>query len=198
MVLCGGERRLFHLHGGKLSPGHIGRADARPSRALPTAAYLFTGHDGADRAAPSQTPFHEHDGGQGLAALPNGRALSPGHIGRADARPSRALPTAACLFTWYGELRRDKEPHPPGRLSTGTLAEHPPSPRLRRTRTLGLPAAMAYLFTGHGELRRDKEPRPSGRPSHGHLGRASSFAKATEDKDARPSRSDGMCLSLTW
>jgi hypothetical protein len=39
-------------------------------------------------------------------------------------------------------------------------------------------------------------------PSHGggtlfprHIGRASSFAKATEDKDARPSRSDGMLLS---
>ena len=30
-----------------------------------------------------------------------------------------------------------------------------------------------------------------GAPSHGHLGRASSFAKATEDKDARPSRGEG-------
>jgi len=29
---------------------------------------------------------------------------------------------------------------------------------------------------------------PSRDISHGHLGRASSFAKATEDKDARPSR----------
>jgi hypothetical protein len=35
------------------------------------------------------------------------------------------------------------------RASTGALAEHPPSPRLRRTRTLGYPAAAARFSAGN-------------------------------------------------
>ena len=41
-----------------------------------------------------------------------------------------------------------------------------------------------------------RECKSVGASFHGHLGRASSFAKATEDKDARPSRGDGMQLHV--
>jgi len=80
---------------------------------------------------------------KGLAALPVGMP-SYGGLGRAssfakatedkDAQPSRAISPGA------RGRRRVSPPYQLECLPTGALAEHPPSPRLRRTRTLGPPA----------------------------------------------------------
>ena len=111
---------------------------------------------------------------KGLATLPDGGASSYGNLGRADARPS---PGMAHLPPWHDDgegARRSTRrwrAFPRGttaakglaalpavaRVPTGTLAEHPPSPRLRRTRTLGPPPA-SYTFPRARRRRRVSPP----------------------------------------
>jgi len=77
-------------NGGISSHGHLGRAssfakatedkDARPSRG----GMSLDGHLGADGAAPSRTPFHGHDGGEGSRRPTKPRRAFHRHIFRTE------------------------------------------------------------------------------------------------------------------
>jgi hypothetical protein len=57
----------------------------------------------------------------------------------------------ACFTTGTAARTEPRHPMAGGHISTGTLAEHPPSPRLRRTRTLGPALTRRGVFhPGHG------------------------------------------------
>ena len=99
---------------------------------------------------------------KGLAALPDAWRTFPrahwpsrrsalprrGHVSPRASRRRRA-------GRWHvspraSRRRRGSSPYRTVvRLPTGSLAEHPPSPRLRRTRTLGPLSASACFFTGN-------------------------------------------------
>ena len=120
------------------------------------------------------TFFHGHGGGQ-MVALPHRGIPFHGHpplpfILTIPAIPTSRIPSIPVIPAKrraFPRARRRRRGSPPYQtvayLPTGTLAEHPPSPRLRRTRTLG-PPAVACLSTG---ISARTEPRPPARLSTG-------------------------------
>ena len=133
---------------------------------------IFAMHDGADGAAPSRS----------------GGAPSPGHHGgEGSPRPS----TVVHLHTGNLAEQTLGPPQVPLIPSRGMprLPVIPKIPAILISLIPKIPVipAKRCAFTRAPRRRRVSPPFHGCTPSHWHLGRASSFAKATEDKDARHS-----------
>ena len=100
------------------------------------------------------------------------------HPGTTAAKGLAALPDGGIPFYGHDGGERVLPPYQTvARVPTGTLAEQ----------TLGPPPASYTFPLGTAAAKGLAALPDGGAPFHGRVGRASSFAKATEDKDARPS-----------